>query len=90
MTCTARSVIHALRRILPIPVTGRKKMSKFLKLFVRDERGVSAMEYAVLAGIVVLALGAMAATFRIDVSRMFNTLFTDVRTAQGRPQFGRQ
>jgi pilus assembly protein Flp/PilA len=58
-------------------------MRKFLKLFVRDERGVSAMEYAVLAGIVVVALGAMAATFNTNVGLMFTNLFTRVTTAQG-------
>jgi pilus assembly protein Flp/PilA len=58
-------------------------MRKFLKFFVRDERGVSAMEYAVLAGIVVVALGAMAATFNTNVGLMFANLFTRVTTAQG-------
>jgi pilus assembly protein Flp/PilA len=58
-------------------------MCKFLKLFVRDERGVSAMEYAVLAGIVVVALGAMAATFSTNVGLMFTHLFTAITTAQG-------
>ncbi|MFK4446513.1 pilus assembly protein Flp/PilA [Caballeronia udeis] len=57
-------------------------MRKFLKLFVRDERGVSAMEYAVLAGIVVVALGAMAATFSTNVGLMFTNLFSRVTTAQ--------
>jgi pilus assembly protein Flp/PilA len=58
-------------------------MRKLFKFFVRDERGVSAMEYAVLAGIVVLALGAMAATFKTDIGTMFTGLFTKVTTAQG-------
>ena len=57
-------------------------MRKLMKAFVRDERGVSAMEYAVLAGIVVLALGAMAATFKTSVSTMFTNLFTQVTSAQ--------
>jgi pilus assembly protein Flp/PilA len=58
-------------------------MRKFLKVFVRDERGVSAMEYAVLAGIVVVALGAMAAAFSTSVTAMFAHLFTAITTAQG-------
>ncbi|MCG7399894.1 MULTISPECIES: Flp family type IVb pilin [Caballeronia] len=57
-------------------------MRKLMKAFVRDERGVSAMEYAVLAGIVVLALGAMASTFSTSVGTMFSTLFDKVTTAQ--------
>ncbi|ANB75370.1 pilus assembly protein [Paraburkholderia phytofirmans OLGA172] len=57
-------------------------MHTFLKAFVRDERGVSAMEYAVLAGIVVLALGGMAAAFNTSVSSMFSSLFKSVTTSQ--------
>jgi pilus assembly protein Flp/PilA len=57
-------------------------MRKLFQLFVRDERGVSAMEYAVLAGIVVLALGAMASTYSGKVSTMFTNLFTQVTNAQ--------
>ena len=59
-------------------------MFKFLKVFVRDERGVTAMEYAVLAGIVVVALGAMASTFSTNISTMFTTLFTTVTPSQGK------
>jgi pilus assembly protein Flp/PilA len=61
-------------------------MRKLMKAFVRDERGVSAMEYAVLAGIVVLALGAMAATFKTSISDMFTNLFTQVTTSQNKAQ----
>ena len=57
-------------------------MRKLMKAFVSDERGVSAMEYAVLAGIVVLALGAMASTFSNSVSSMFSSLFSKVSSAQ--------
>ena len=59
-------------------------MHTFLKAFVRDEHGVSAMEYAVLAGIVVLALGGMAAAFNTNVSTMFTNLFTSVTTSQNK------
>jgi pilus assembly protein Flp/PilA len=57
-------------------------MRKLFKAFVRDERGVSAMEYAVLAGIVVIALGAMASTFSTSISAMFTNLFTKVTASQ--------
>jgi pilus assembly protein Flp/PilA len=56
-------------------------MRKLMKAFVRDERGVSAMEYAVLAGIVVLALGAVATTFNSSISTMFTSLFSKVSSA---------
>ncbi|WP_144144621.1 Flp family type IVb pilin [Paraburkholderia sp. BCC1884] len=58
-------------------------MSKFLKAFVRDERGVSAMEYAILAGIIVVALTAVSATFTSSVSSMFTNLFTKITNAAG-------
>ncbi|MGI4858583.1 MAG: Flp family type IVb pilin [Janthinobacterium lividum] len=57
-------------------------MSKFLKAFVRDERGVSAMEYAVLAGIVAIALAAAGATFSTSVKTLFSTMFTSMTAAQ--------
>ncbi|KKB62329.1 pilus assembly protein [Robbsia andropogonis] len=57
-------------------------MSKFFKAFVRDERGVSAMEYAVLAGIVVLALAGIGTSFKTQVSTMFATLFSKANTTQ--------
>lgn len=57
-------------------------MSKFFKAFVRDERGVSAMEYAVLAGIVAVALGAAGTTFSSSVKTMFTTMFSSIKTQQ--------
>jgi pilus assembly protein Flp/PilA len=57
-------------------------MRKLFKAFVRDERGVSAMEYAVLAGIVAVALGGVAVTFNGKVTQMFNTMFAAIKTQQ--------
>lgn len=57
-------------------------MRKLFKLFVRDERGVSAMEYAVLAGIVVLALGGMGTAYKANILSLFNGLYTSVTNAQ--------
>lgn len=59
-------------------------MRKLFKAFVRDERGVSAMEYAVLAGIVAVALGGVAATFGTKVTTMFTTMFTAISTQQAK------
>ncbi|AME28245.1 MULTISPECIES: Flp family type IVb pilin [Burkholderiaceae] len=59
-------------------------MTKFIKFFVRDERGVSAMEYAVLAGIVAVALGAMATTFNSSVATMFTSMFKTISTSQAK------
>ena len=61
--------------------TGNRKMSKFVKLFVRDERGVSALEYAILAGIVVAALVAGTTTLKADVTTLFQNLTNAVHNA---------
>jgi len=57
-------------------------MRKFLKAFVRDERGVSAMEYAVLAGIIALALTAVGASFSTKLGALFTNMFGAANTAQ--------
>ncbi|HZZ10881.1 MAG TPA: Flp family type IVb pilin [Paraburkholderia sp.] len=63
--------------------------SKICKRFARDERGVSAMEYAVLAGIVVLAVAA-AGTLLSDSTNglpgMFTKLLNNVNTVIGAPK----
>lgn len=56
-------------------------MRKLFKVFVRDERGVSAMEYAILAGIVVVALTAVGTTFSSSMTTLFSALFTKITTA---------
>jgi pilus assembly protein Flp/PilA len=59
-------------------------MRKFINLFVRDERGVSAMEYAILAGIIVVALTAIGTnTFQKGFKDLFSNLFTKVQAAAG-------
>lgn len=55
---------------------------KFWKAFVRDERGVSAMEYAILAGIVVVALAAVGTIFTSGVPAMFTTMFSKLSSVQ--------
>jgi pilus assembly protein Flp/PilA len=59
-------------------------MRKLFKAFVRDERGVSAMEYAVLAGIVAVALGGVGVAFGNNVTTMFDTMFTAISTQQAK------
>ncbi|SEF11105.1 pilus assembly protein Flp/PilA [Burkholderia sp. WP9] len=56
-------------------------MSKLLKAFVRDERGVSAIEYAILAGIIVVALTAVGTAFNTGVQGLFTTLLSNIKTA---------
>lgn len=41
----------------------------------RDERGLTAVEYAVLGGIVVLAITAATATFGTNLTNAFTNMF---------------
>ncbi|RKT25684.1 pilus assembly protein Flp/PilA [Paraburkholderia sp. RAU2J] len=56
-------------------------MIKLLKAFVRDERGVSAMEYAILAGIVVVALTAVGVTMKTSMGDLFTNLYAKITAA---------
>jgi pilus assembly protein Flp/PilA len=56
-------------------------MRKLFKAFVRDERGVSALEYAIMAGIVVVALTAVGTAFKTSITGVFSTLFSNITTA---------
>ncbi|EJU11124.1 hypothetical protein LH128_20423 [Sphingomonas sp. LH128] len=52
-------------------------MNSILNLVARlrtDERGLTAVEYAVLGGIVVAAIVAIGATFRTDLTTAFGNL----------------
>lgn len=57
-------------------------MKHALSLFARDERGVSAMEYAIMAGIVAVALTAVGVAFSNNIGALFTNLFTQVTAAQ--------
>ena len=46
-------------------------MKTFFKSLVRDERGISALEYAILAGIVIVAVVAGVATFGDKIGSLF-------------------
>ncbi|AOK55927.1 Flp family type IVb pilin [Burkholderia stagnalis] len=56
-------------------------MLQYVKSLLRDERGVSSLEYAVLAGIVVVALAAVGAILSSTsggLPSVFSTLITKV------------
>jgi pilus assembly protein Flp/PilA len=60
-------------------------MLKLISKVLRDERGVSAIEYSVLAGIVVVAVvaaGAALTTGDNSLSNVFSSLMTKVSNAQ--------
>ncbi|AKH69592.1 Flp pilus assembly protein, pilin Flp [Spongiibacter sp. IMCC21906] len=54
-----------------------------MKSFAKDETGASAIEYAVIAAIVVVALVVAFGASGISVSSIFTGMFTDVTTATG-------
>jgi pilus assembly protein Flp/PilA len=56
-------------------------MVQFIKSLSRDERGVSALEYAVLAGIIIVAVVAVGTTFSPALSGLFTTLTGRVAAA---------
>ena len=56
-------------------------MQKILKAFVRDERGVSSLEYAILAGIVVLALIGATTGLSDTLGKIWGAVTTGVSGA---------
>ncbi|SCZ22065.1 MULTISPECIES: Flp family type IVb pilin [Burkholderia] len=55
-------------------------MLQYVKTLLRDERGISSLEYAVLAGIVVVALAAVGTVLSgsSGLSSIFTTLINKV------------
>lgn len=59
-------------------------MLSFLRSLSRDDRGVSSMEYAVLAGIIVIAVvaaGTVLSDTTTGIPGLFTKLLTTVNTA---------
>jgi len=50
-------------------------INKFLRRLRKDERGLTAVEYAVLGAIVVGAIGAVGVSFRANLASAFTALF---------------
>lgn len=48
---------------------------KMLKNLLGDERGLTAVEYAVLGGIIVAAIGLASASFQGNLTTAFNNMF---------------
>lgn len=60
-------------------------MLRFIRSLSRDERGVSALEYAVLAGIVVTAVVAAGAVLNggSGLASLFTTLMATIKAQVG-------
>lgn len=55
-------------------------MLRFIMSLSRDERGVSALEYAILAAIVVSALVALGTVFSTNLQTVFTDLLGNIAT----------
>ena len=49
-------------------------MSKFIQGFVRDERGVTAIEYAIIAGLIAVALAASIGGVTTKLTAVFTSI----------------
>lgn len=55
-----------------------KKTRNFLTRLARDQRGLTAVEYAVLGAVVVAAIGAVGQSFQTELTGAFTALFNEV------------
>ncbi|MDP9155421.1 MAG: Flp family type IVb pilin [Pseudomonadota bacterium] len=53
-------------------------MSNFIKRFSNDERGVTAIEYGLIAGIIVVALAASLAPIAKQLTSVFATILAAI------------
>lgn len=56
-------------------------MRKLIQSLLRDERGVSALEYAILAGMIVVVVGGALGAFGDTLGEAFSTLGGKVTSA---------
>ncbi|TDR80251.1 Flp family type IVb pilin [Paludibacterium purpuratum] len=50
------------------------KLKQFFQLFKKNERGVTALEYAVIAGVVVVVVAGLSG----KISQIYTTAFTNI------------
>jgi pilus assembly protein Flp/PilA len=53
-------------------------MSKFIKNFVRDERGITAIEYAIMAGLIAIALALSVGKLTTGIDNAFQAIATKI------------
>jgi pilus assembly protein Flp/PilA len=59
-------------------------MRQLFNRFIRDTRGVSALEYAILAGLIVGAVATGATLLNTNLAAMFTALNTEVTAAKAK------
>lgn len=53
-------------------------VTRLFRRFARDNRAVSALEYAILVGVITAGVGAAVATFSGEISTMIGQIGTNV------------
>ena len=55
-----------------------RPVTRLFRRFARDNRAVSALEYAILVGVITAGVGAAVATFTTEISDMIAQIGTNV------------
>jgi pilus assembly protein Flp/PilA len=56
-------------------------MKKFTQQFLRDNKGVTAIEYGLIAGLIVLVIAASVTSIGTGLNTVFGKILTSVTTA---------
>jgi len=56
-------------------------MKKLTQRFLRDNKGVTAIEYGLIAGLIALAIVGTLTSLGTDLSNMFSSISTQIQTA---------
>jgi pilus assembly protein Flp/PilA len=70
----------AIQTIKAIP---RVQMRKFTKRFLRDNEGVTAIEYGLIAGLIALAIAASMSGLATELKSAFSNITSVLSTATG-------
>ncbi|MBK1666799.1 Flp family type IVb pilin [Rhodovibrio sodomensis] len=56
-------------------------MRNFIKTFARDESGATAIEYALIAALIAVAIVGAATAVGTDISGLFNSVSSELQSA---------
>lgn len=59
-----------------------KNCAWYLSRYLRGTRGVAAMEYAIIVGVVVVGVGTAVALFQDQITGMINDVTADITTTR--------
>ena len=57
--------------------------TRLFRRFARDNKAVSALEYAILVGVVTAGVGAAVVAFQNQITAVINTITGNITTTQG-------